>query len=387
VVRANAELVAATVHKRRQRFALGGSAGELTDVRANGRTTRTIAVESEDPARLLAVVRELGLDSLPNLSYPLGLAALLGLHARRFAVIDVGTNSVKLHVAELERDGSWRTIADRAEVTRLGEGLAHTGRFAAEPMERTLAAIAAMAEEAHSEGAEAIAAVGTAGLRVASNSAELVAAARARSSVVIEIVSGEEEGRLAYLGATSGLGSAPGSLVVFDTGGGSSQFTFGHRDVVAERFSLDVGAVGFTERFTLAEASSDETVRAALGAIAAALAPLDGREAPDMLVAMGGTVTNLAAVKHGLESYDPDVVQGTELDLPEIDRQLELYRARSADERRAIAGLQPRRAEIILAGACIVRTVMTKLGKESVVVSDRALRHGLIAERFGPAGR
>ena len=91
----------------------------------------------------------------------------------------------------------------------------------------------------------------------------------------------------------------------------------------------------------------------------------------------------MAAVKHSLERYDPEIVQGTELDTGEIDRQIEVYRTRSADERREIAGLQPNRAEVILAGACVVRTVLEKLGCESLVVSDRGLRHGLLVERFG----
>jgi exopolyphosphatase/guanosine-5'-triphosphate,3'-diphosphate pyrophosphatase len=97
---------------------------------------------------------------------------------------------------------------------------------------------------------------------------------------------------------------------------------------------------------------------------------------------MGGVLTNLAAVKHELADYDPEIVQGTVLDRAEIDRQLELYRTRSAEERRAIVGLQPKRAEVILAGACIVRTVLAKLGADSLTVSDRGLRHGLLAERF-----
>jgi exopolyphosphatase/guanosine-5'-triphosphate,3'-diphosphate pyrophosphatase len=98
---------------------------------------------------------------------------------------------------------------------------------------------------------------------------------------------------------------------------------------------------------------------------------------------MGGTATNLAAVKHGLETYDPDVVHGTVLDLVEIDRQIELFRTRSVDERRAIVGLQPQRADIILAGACIVRNVIVMLGRESLTVSDRGLRHGVLIDRFG----
>jgi exopolyphosphatase/guanosine-5'-triphosphate,3'-diphosphate pyrophosphatase len=120
----------------------------------------------------------------------------------------------------------------------------------------------------------------------------------------------------------------------------------------------------------------------ALAAIGAELERLDGRPVPDAVIGMGGTVTNLAAVKHELAEYDPDVVQGTVLDRAEIDRQIALYRRRSADGRRKIVGLQPKRAEIILAGACIVRTVLEKLGADSLTVSDRALRHGLLAERW-----
>ena len=98
---------------------------------------------------------------------------------------------------------------------------------------------------------------------------------------------------------------------------------------------------------------------------------------------MGGAVTNLCAVKLGLTSYDPGAVQGATLDAAEIERQIELYRTRSADERRGIPGLQPARAEVILAGACIVRTVLSKLGREALTVSDRGLRHGVRAVRFG----
>jgi exopolyphosphatase/guanosine-5'-triphosphate,3'-diphosphate pyrophosphatase len=252
-------------------------------------------------------------------------------------------------------------------------------------MERTVDAIAAMAEEAWQHGVVAIAAVGTAGLRIAPNSEDFVDAVQARCGLTIEIISGEEEGRLAYLAATAGLGHASGSLVVFDTGGGSSQFTFGHADRVDARFSLDVGAVRFTEQYGLGGVVSDAVLAAALGAIAADLARLDGRPSPEVLVAMGGAVTNLAAVKHGLARYDPDIVQGTVLDRTEIDRQIELYRARTVDERRAIVGLQPQRGDIILAGACIVRTVISKLGKDSITVSDRGLRHGVLVDRFRQA--
>jgi len=383
VVEPAATLRAVRVHKHREHFLLDGCMAELTDLRFDGRETRTIAIESEDPALVTAAVGKAGMGSLENVSLPRGLKALTGFGGRRYAVIDVGTNSVKFHVGELAADGGWSTVVDRSEVTRLGEGLDETGRLNGEPMQRTANAIAEMADEARRLGALEIAAVGTAGLRVAPNSQELLAMVKERSRITIHVISGEEEARLAYLAVTAGLGSDGGTRVVFDTGGGSSQFTFAHEEVVDERFSLPVGAVRFTEAFGLSGVVSDEALSGALDAIAADLSPLDGRPAPDALVAIGGAVTNLAAVKHSLTTYDPDVVNGTVLDRGEIDRQIELYRTSTTEERRRIVGLQPGRAEVILAGACIVRTVMTKLGQTALTVSDRGLRHGLLAERFG----
>ncbi len=383
LVRPHHSLRAVHVHKKRARYTVNGCMAEATEVRVDGQATRTIAIESEDPNRVIATVHEFGLASPPNVSYPRGLKALLGFEVRRCAVIDVGTNSVKFHIGERSSDGAWRTIVDRAEVTRLGEGLQDNGELNAEPMERTISAIAGMADEADRNGVATIAAVGTAGMRIARNSADLVAAVQARCGVAIEVISSEEEGRLAYLAVKSGLRLAQGSLVVFDTGGGSSQFTFGHGEQVNERFSVDVGAARYTEKHRLSGVVSQELLRNALDAIAADLARLNGRPTPDTLVGMGGAVTNLTAVKHGLATYDPDIVQGTELDRAEIDRQIELYRTRSVEERRAIVGLQPKRAEVILAGACIVKTVMARLGKKSLTVSDRGLRHGLLVERFG----
>jgi exopolyphosphatase/guanosine-5'-triphosphate,3'-diphosphate pyrophosphatase len=370
------------VHKRRVRYTVGGCTAEFSDVVANGKPTRTIAVESTDAQAVICAVRDLGLGGYTNTSYPRGLAALIDDEPERYAVIDAGTNSIKFHIGERDRAGHWRTVVDRAELTRLGEGLAQQGVIIDAALDRTAAAIAGMADEAKRHGVRAIAAVGTAGLRIASNGNAVVAAIQARTGVQIEVISGEEEGRLAYLAAKSGLGLKTGSLVVFDTGGGSSQFTFGHDASVDDRFSVEVGAVRYTERYQLDEVVSPDTLREAMATISADLSRIDGRPVPDKLVAMGGAVTNITAVKHQLATYDPAVVQGTVLDLAEIDRQIELYRSMDAEARRAIIGLQPKRAEVILAGACIVRTVMEKLGKESFTVSDRGLRHGVLAERF-----
>jgi len=383
IVGPSPDLQAVDVHKHREHHTLDGCMTEVSELRTEVGARHTIAVESEDPELVIATVRKLGLAGRRNVNLPRGLKALVGFGARRFATIDVGTNSVKFHVGERSADGEWSTIVDRAEVARLGEGLDEDETLKPEPMARTVDAIAGMVDEARRHGVAEIAAAGTAGLRIAKNSAEFVDAVRKRCGVTVEVISGEEEARLAYVATTSALGLGDVPLVVFDTGGGSSQFTFGEGEHVDERFSVNVGAARFTERFGLDGAVSDETLAETLDAIAADLSRLDGRPAPDAVVGMGGAVTNLTAVKHELATYDADVVQGATLDRAEIDRQIELYRTRAADERRRIVGLQPARAEVILAGACIVRTVLDKLGADALTVSDRGLRHGLMVERFG----
>jgi exopolyphosphatase/guanosine-5'-triphosphate,3'-diphosphate pyrophosphatase len=240
-----------------------------------------------------------------------------------------------------------------------------------------------MVDEAKDEGAMAIVAVGTAGMRIAQNSDSVIDAIRKRTGVTIEVLQGDEEGRLAYVAVQAGLGLGDGSLVVFDTGGGSSQFTFGEGSRVAERFSVDVGAVRYTEQYRLDEAISESNLVSALEAISGDLSSTDGRPTPDVLVGMGGAITNITAVSLSLATYDPDIVQGAILTRSEVDRQIELYRSMDATERRNIVGLQPKRADVILAGACIVRTVMEKLSRDSLRVSDQGLRHGLLIERFG----
>jgi exopolyphosphatase/guanosine-5'-triphosphate,3'-diphosphate pyrophosphatase len=371
------------VSKHRVRYVVGGCMSELTDVVVDGRSTRTIAVESEDRPAVVRAVQGLGLRGYVNTNYPQGLGAMIDLRPARYAVIDVGTNSIKFNLAERTKDGVWRTLSDRAEVTRLGEDLDKAGTLIPGAIERTAAAIADMVDEARGAGSLAIVAVGTAGLRIASNSEEAIAAIEEVTGVSVEVLSGQDESRLAYLAVQASLGLGHASLAVFDTGGGSSQFTFGEGSAVTDRFSVNVGAVRYTEQFGLDESVTDTRIRDASAAIAEELSMLDNRTAPEALVGMGGAVTNIAAVSYSMAEYDPDAIQGAVLRLGEIDRQIEMYRTMDTSTRRNIVGLQTNRAEVILAGALIVRTIMDTLGQHSMTVSDRGLRHGLTVERFG----
>jgi exopolyphosphatase / guanosine-5'-triphosphate,3'-diphosphate pyrophosphatase len=207
LARVDPGILAVHVHKRREHHTIGGCLAERAEMRTATGATRTIAVEAEDPGLVIAAVRELDLDSRPNVSVPRGLKALAGFGSRRYAVIDVGTNSIKLHIAERRPDGGWQRIVDRAEVTRLGEGLEESGQLGAAPIARSVAAVAAMVDEAGRNGAGDIAAVGTAGLRSATNGSEFVDAVRGRCGIAVEIISAEDERRLAYLGASTAMRS------------------------------------------------------------------------------------------------------------------------------------------------------------------------------------
>ena len=344
------DLRAVEIHKRRRRSLVDDCMlVEPPRSSAEGITTRTVAVESPDPDLVSRTIARLGLEGRPDVCVARGLKSMLGWGPRRFAVIDVGTNSVKFALGRRDEGGTPRLEVETAVVTRLGEGLVAAGtdrrldgphgrRHRRPGRGRPTRGSARHRRRGYSRT--------TAGIEPA----PLPAAVHSRCGVTVEVISGRDEADSAYMAAVSTLPLTGDRLLVFDSGGGSSQFTFGSADRIEEQFSVDVGAVRFAERFGLADAVPRETVDAALDAIAAELADLANRPRPDMVIAIGGTSTNLAAIKHGLADYDPDVVHGTVIDADEVDRQIEAFRTRSAQERREIAGLQPARAEVILAG-------------------------------------
>ena len=283
-----------------------------------------------------------------------------------YAVIDVGTNSVKFHIGE--RDARWDVAHGRRSrrnyPPRRGAGADTADRRRRARSERPPRSPAWSTRQG-SKGVRAIAAVGTAGLRIAANGAEVVAAIQRAPAFRSTSISGDDEGRLAYLATMAALGIEAGLA----------------RRVRHRRRQFASSPSGMGRTSTSASASmsaphatpsgSGSTVpcrkqmlREAMAAISADLARLDGRPAPDALVGMGGAVTNITAVRHGLATYDPVHRPGYDprprRDRPP-DRALPLAQA---DARRSIVGLQPNRAEVILAGACIVRTVMEKLGKD-----------------------
>ncbi|XXF76614.1 Ppx/GppA phosphatase family protein [Myxococcaceae bacterium GXIMD 01537] len=303
----------------------------------------------------------------------------------RFATIDVGTNSVLLLVADRTPEGRFTPVVERADITRLGRGVDKTRRLSPEGMEATLDVLTAYAQEARDLGAEAIAVSATSAARDAENGAEFLSAAQSRAGVTVEIISGPLEAQLSFSSAFMDFGhEVSGPLLVIDIGGGSTEFIYGDREGhVSFRHSFDVGAVRMTERFVHSDpiaAPERAALEAHLRSTFAALPPTpEGAE----LVGVAGTVTTLYTVRHSIDPYDAARVQGGTLTRAELETLAETLCHMPLAERRALPGLQPKRADVISAGALILVEAMRALGLARCRVSDRGLRWGLLAHRFG----
>ncbi|MFY0529307.1 Ppx/GppA family phosphatase [Archangium gephyra] len=303
----------------------------------------------------------------------------------RYATIDVGTNSVLLLVADRLPDGRFQAVQERAEITRLGRGVDKSRRLSPEGLEATLQVLSDFASEARRLGAEAIAASATSAARDAENGADFLTGARERAGVTVDIISGELEAQLSFTSAWADFGresSAP--LVVIDIGGGSTEFIYGDaQGRVAFRHSFDVGAVRMTERYVQSDpmsAADRARVESHLRETFSKLPPCP----PDaVLVGIAGTVTTLFTMQHAIDPYDAARVQGGTLTLAELEALADRMCHLPLAERQKLPGLQPKRADVIPAGALILLESLRALGLERCRVSDRGLRWGLLAYRFG----
>jgi exopolyphosphatase/guanosine-5'-triphosphate,3'-diphosphate pyrophosphatase len=303
--------------------------------------------------------------------------------AERFATIDVGTNTVLLLVAE-RRGGAFEPVLERADITRLGRGVDATGRLDPAAIRDTAAVLGEYARAAKELGARVVACVATSAARDAANGAEFFAAARAEAGLAPEIIPGEEEARLVWTSAWRDFGRPREPLAVLDVGGGSTELSLGDGPAPRGRASLQVGAVRLTERHLRGDpppAAEVEAVRAAAREAVRPLAALVGPGPRGRLVGVAGTVTTLAAVAQALPRYDAARVHGSILSLAEVERLAGVLAALTVRERAALPGMEPKRADVILAGALVVAEAMRATGHEQLTVSDRGVRWGLLYDR------
>ncbi len=299
----------------------------------------------------------------------------------KLASIDIGTNTILLLVAETGR-GRIEPLLETETVVGLGKGLQRSGILSADAMNRGLQTLAQYMERCRQMGVQETIAVGTSALRDAGNSREFLNRARRELGLPIEIISGEEEARLSFLAVTQDLKEPEGTLLVVDVGGGSTEFIFGRNNQINRWTSLPLGSVRLTEQFLLSDPVRDEDWDRMEEEVRRLLRTTPDSETVPFMVAVGGTATTLASVEQGLKEFSVEKIHRFVLGKDALARQLSLYRSKTIEERKRIAGLFPNRAEVILAGGAILYVALHRYRCPSVMISCHGIRYGLIYDRM-----
>jgi exopolyphosphatase/guanosine-5'-triphosphate,3'-diphosphate pyrophosphatase len=295
----------------------------------------------------------------------------------RVAAVDVGTNTVLLLVADRGASGLLAPVTDRATVTRLGESVDRTRRLAHAAIERTSECLEDYARVVRDLGAQRVAVVATSAMRDAQGGDELRERIHSLFGVEAQVLSGKEEARLTFRGAIGGLSTADGEIGVFDIGGGSTEVVIGRigdagPDITFSA-SYDVGSVRLTERH-------GEDLRALFEAARLAFRNVPALRAERDPVGVAGTMTTLAAVSLALHPYDGARVHGHAMGRDELERVLDRLAAFDLSARQNVVGMEPKRADVILAGGCLALALLDHWRARRVVVSDRGVRWGLAEE-------
>jgi exopolyphosphatase / guanosine-5'-triphosphate,3'-diphosphate pyrophosphatase len=293
-------------------------------------------------------------------------------------VIDLGTNSSRLLVAEVE-DNTVTELARHTRITRLGEGVDASGRLSDAAMERVFEVLAGYRRDIDRHGATEVVAVATSAVRDAANGHEFRAQLRERFGIEARTISGEEEARLTFAGATAALDSG-GSTLVLDIGGGSTEFVTGQPGAEPDfHVSTRLGAVRQTERHL----PDDPPTTEQLDRLAAEVRQTIAGEVPEAVrsgsgagIAVAGTATSVAAIELELEPYDRERVEGHPLRRAPTERILARLAALPVAERREVTGLHPDRAPTIVAGVCILLEAMKAFGLDSMAASEADILHG-----------
>jgi exopolyphosphatase/guanosine-5'-triphosphate,3'-diphosphate pyrophosphatase len=309
--------------------------------------------------------------------------------ALRIAAIDVGTNSIRLEVAESTTDHNYRVIDDERVPVRLGRGLTRTGVLDCEAMDQAALTVAHFRSIADGLGVDRLRVVATSAVREASNQDAFVALLHERAHVDLEVITAEQEARLAFLSVSRAFDLTTTDAAVIDIGGGSTELVLSSGLAIERIVPLPLGAVHLTEMFELAGSTIDEAgYRRMRRFIRKTMKRLVGRPPfrPHIVIGTGGTFTNLAAMsihrstRSGSGDALPFAVRGCELQRSEVKHWLDRLRKMTLRERTQIAGLNPQRADIIVPGLTIVDCALKLLGVNRLRAHDEGIRAGLLYE-------
>ncbi len=290
------------------------------------------------------------------------------------AGIDIGTNTALMVVAERHADGFTTVIHDVHELPRLGEALSDTGRIGEDAIARATISMQRFRDVLAPFPDIRVRAVATSAIRESANGRDVAAILARELGHPIEIITGEEEARLTFLGS---VGSTPTPTLMIDIGGGSTEYAVGVNGIVTFSTSIPFGAVKFTERFATERPISASSIAEAIDVVASALAPYRERFTHARLcVGVAGTPVALAMMDAGLSTYREELIDGYILSRDRIETLANLLFSMSLEDVRSIPGIHERRADIVPMGACILTESMRVLGRTGMTVVTRGLRYG-----------
>jgi exopolyphosphatase/guanosine-5'-triphosphate,3'-diphosphate pyrophosphatase len=289
---------------------------------------------------------------------------------RRVAAVDLGTNSTRLLVADVD-GGDLEEVSRRLTITRLGEGVDARRRLLPVPIARVRNCLVDYRMELESLGAERTLAIATSAVRDAENGDAFLGEIEWSYGFETRLLAGTDEAAMMIRGVTAGRPSLE-DVVVVDIGGGSTELVLATAGEVAFSTSLDVGCVRITERFLHSDPPSRPELAAAGTYVRSLLPALEAKSA----IGVAGTVTTLATLDLGDAEYDPARTHGHRTSLSSVERQLERLAAMTTEERLAVPGIEPGRAPVIVAGVVVLREVMTAYGLDEIEVSERDILHG-----------
>ena len=273
-------------------------------------------------------------------------------------------------------------MEDSVHVTRMGENFRQTGQISPSAMERNLKKIDELCYQARQSSVSRIIAIGTMIFRHATNADIFIQKVKAQCGIKIHVLSGNDEARLSYLAAISSMNGISGDTVVLDTGGGSTELTFGTDQDIYASMSFDIGAVVLTDNCCAHDPVTHHDMECMLNEINKTINLQKPTPSVNYLIGSCGAITTMAAVKLQMIHYHSDLIHGAKLTQTDIQKQIKMFARKTIQERKQISGIQKGRADIVLAGACIVECVMTKLSCDQILVCDRGLRYGMINEVF-----
>ncbi len=321
---------------------------------------------------------------------------------KTFGAIDIGTNSVLLLIGKIKENKSIEPIHEDLKVTRIGKGVYDTKLITDEGIKKTLAVLKNYVEKCKESGVERIRTIGTSALRIAENSNIFLDIAKKETGISVEIISGTKEAELSFLGAISGIEDENIDAVIIDIGGGSTEIIYGINKKIQYSKSLEIGSVRLTEKFLKSDPVKENEIEKVRNYIKTNLKtlspspfsppvsplPLGERDRVrensqsnnSVLIGVAGTVTTLAQIDMKIPCYDRLKIGNWKLEINNLKEITSLLKEKTIEERKRVKGLEPERADVILAGAIILEEIMDHLGFNKVYVSTRGLRYGAMME-------